>query len=319
MGEKTQQIDQFRDHADQLLEEERYEEAIELYLKLLAMNPGDESLLMSLAWAYNDSGQSDKSLEYFEILFERELKRSVFTGFAFDELVRIYRSEGKFDRLVNMCERVVDMQPGDVALLTTLGDACLKAGRLERAAEIFELLTDVEPDAPVLFCSLASTYIAAGDYEKAEAAYDRAVEIEPSEAPAVYHRMGFALLEAGQIERAEAAVRRSIDLCFEKALHHCTLGDIQIKQGRLDEARGSYEQAITIDPASAEGFYNRLGNALASEGYHHQAIDAFEKALEMDPHNPFYYRSIIESCAAEGLDEKAREIYEKARSLKVFD
>ncbi|MEA1970727.1 MAG: tetratricopeptide repeat protein, partial [Thermodesulfobacteriota bacterium] len=110
MSEKTE-IGEFYDLADQRMRDGRYEEAIELYHRLEEINPEDDSIVMSLAWAYRDSGRLSDAVLCLERLLEKELKRKIFTGFAFDELVKIYRNEGNYKRLVVICEAAVAAQP----------------------------------------------------------------------------------------------------------------------------------------------------------------------------------------------------------------
>jgi len=92
------------------------------------------------------------------------------------------------------------------------------------------------------------------------------------------------------------------------------IGDIFIKQGKLDDAKLSYENAAGLDPVSKGGYYNRLGNTLAGEHNHKMAIEAFEKAISADPHNPFYYLSLVKSCEIEGSPDKAGGTYKKAKT-----
>ncbi|MBW2631368.1 MAG: tetratricopeptide repeat protein [Deltaproteobacteria bacterium] len=317
MSEKTE-IDEFYDLADQYMQEGRYEEAIELYHKLAEINPEDDSILMSLAWAYRDSGRLSDAALCLEKLLEKELKREIFTGFAFDELVKIYRDEGNYERLVAICEAAVAAQPDDVSLLTTLGNSYLGAGKTDRAVEIFEILAKMEPDAPALFRSLGNAHIATGDFEEAEDAYNRAISMEPTVAHRFYNELGNAFSRAEQYDRAETALRRSLNCHPDQPLVHCDLGDVFVRQEKLDDARMSYETAAKLDPASKGGYYNRLGNTLAGEHNHKMAIEAFEKAVSTDPRNPFYYLGLVKSCEIEGFHDKAREAYKKAKSLGIF-
>jgi len=317
MSEKTG-IDEFYDRADEYMRDERYDEAIELYLKLAEVHPEDESIIMSLAWAYRDSGRLSDAVRCLEDLLKKELGRKIFTGFAFDELVRIYREEGNHKRLVAICEAAVAVQSDDVTLLTTLGDAYLRAGNPNRAVEVFAMLTEMEPDAPALFCRLGDARAAAGDFAGAEEAYNGAITMEPSDAHRFYGALGNALSQAGEHARAETALQRSLESRPDQPLVHCSLGDVLIRQERLDDAGTAYEEAVRLDPDSAGGYYNRLGNMLAGENHHAMAVEAFEKAVAADPRNPFYCLSLVKSCEKEGLHEKAREVYEKAQSLDLF-
>jgi tetratricopeptide (TPR) repeat protein len=202
--------------------------------------------------------------------------------------------------------------------MTTLGDAYMGAGRPDRAADVFTALIEIEPDAPALFCRLGDARAAAGDYAGAEDAYDGAIAIEPSDAHRFYCALGATFAREGEYERAATALKQSLHSRPDQPLVRCTLGDVLIRQGKPDEGMAAYEEAARLDAASAGGYYNRLGNSLAGEGRHDLAVSAFEKAVAADPRNPFYCLSLVKSCEAEGLHEKAKEAYEKAQSLGVF-
>ncbi|MBN2516777.1 MAG: tetratricopeptide repeat protein [Deltaproteobacteria bacterium] len=309
---------EFYDLADQYMNEKRYDEAIELYKKLIELNPGDDSLVFSLAWAYKDGGKRTEAITCFEQLFEKELKRKVFTGFAFDEMIRIFREEGNYEKVVELCEKAVTAQPADPSLLTTLGSSCISAGRVERAIEVFELLTRMEPDSPTLFCLLGDAYVAAGNLDRADEVYEKAINIEPTEAHTFYNKLGNAYEQAGYYERAENALRNAIVHQPDRSLYHSILGDILVKQGKLDEAQQAYEHAIELDPKFEAAYYNRLAHTLVQENHRLRAIEMYEKAINADPKNLYCYKSLIDLCTSEGLDEKAREIYEKAKSLNLI-
>jgi len=311
-------IDAFYDQADRYVSEGRYDEAIELYLKLAEAHPEDESIIMSLAWAYRDSGKVADAIRCLEGLLEKELNRVTFTGFAFDELVRIYREEGCHDRLITICERAAAVQPDDLSIRTSLGDAYLEAGKPAEAAEIFSALVELEPDASALCCRLGDARIATEDYDKAEDAYDRAASIEPSEAHRFYSALANALFRRGEQKRAEMVLRKSLHHKPDQPLVFCSLGDILVSGGRIADAEAAYENAVRLDPASRGGYYNRLGNTLAGEGHHDRAVEAFKKAIATDPKNPFYYLNLVKACEALGWHEEARAAYEQARSLGVF-
>lgn len=309
---------EFYDLADQYMKERRYDEAIALYKKLIAMTPDSDSLLLSLAWAYRDSGKTADALECFEKLFEKELKRKVFTGFAFDEMVRIFREEGNHGKVVALCEKAVTAQPRDPALLSTLGDACIRAGRSERAIEVFDLLTGMEPDSPMFFCYLGNAHVVAGNFDKAQSAYEKASELEPTETHTFYSKLGNAYEENGHYERAEGAVKKAIDHQPDKSIYYSILGDILVKGGKLHEARQAYEDAIARDPESRGVYYNRFAHTLTRQGFRREAMELYKKAIAAEPSNRFYYGALIELCKAEGLAGKASEVYEKAKSLGLL-
>jgi len=236
--EKTERC---RELVEACLKTNRFDEAIPLYRQLIDLNPCDDSYRLGLAWAYHDSGRSEEAVSCFEQLFEIELERRVFTGFAFDELVRIYKEIDKLDCLVHVCERAVAAQPEDIALLGELGNAYLKAGRAADAVHIFRKMTTMEPEDPVFFCSLGEALIMSGNFVEADIAYRRAAAIDPDESGSFYNKMAYVFLQADQPEKAEQAFRQGLAERSNDPMLQSGLGDVLIQQGKWDEGSAVYE------------------------------------------------------------------------------
>ena len=300
------------DRAAALAAEKKYDEAIALYNALICDNPAEDSLRLALAWVYRDSGQLAEAVSLFEELLEKELARKVFTGFAFDELVRIYAETGDFQKQIAICRRAVDVQPDDVGLLFTLGDALAKSSRHEEAAEVFEKLSLLEPDSTAYLFRLGSALVASGDFERAERAYERAVEVDPQGAAEYYHRIGRAYLDREEYGRAQTFFTKAINHRSDEPIYYCGLGDAYLKQGKMDEAESAYENAVRIDPGRRAAYYNRFGHGLIEAGRHADAVRIFRKAISADPKNPFLYVSLAKACEAQGLDREAKEAFRMA-------
>jgi tetratricopeptide (TPR) repeat protein len=248
---------------------------IDICRKLVADSPEEDSLLLALAWAYHDAGNTDEAIQCFEQLFAKELSRNVFTGFAYDELVRIYKASGQHDRLVAVCERAVAAQPDDILLLGELGAACLKARRIEKSREICHRIIAREPDSAAAYCLLGDVHLAAGEFAPAEKAYRRAARIDPEAAGPFFSRLAANYGRIGEHRREEKILRRCREMIPLDPMYHCRLGDCLIKQGRLAAATASYKKALTLSPTSADVFYHRWGKTLAAAHYHQEAMVVF--------------------------------------------
>ncbi len=274
------------EEADRLLGQGKYGEAVALLEDFHDRHPDQEPVLLRLAWASWDSGNKEKSLTYWEELLERELKRRVFTGFAYDELVRIYKKEALFEKLVAVCEKAVAVQPDDVGLLAELGNAQLRAGRASEACRIFEKLTRIEDDNPDYQCRLGEALFAAGRAPDGETAFLRAGRMDPEQMDRYYFRIADLYIRDKRHDEAIRFLKRCIDFNPSQPLYFCSLGDELAALGRVDEAEAVYETAGARSPSGA--FYNRLGNTLMKEKIFDRAARAFQKAVAREALRPFY-------------------------------
>ena len=304
-----------RDRADDLMKSGRPAEAIPLYRKGVEAEPDEDSHLLALAWALHDSGNSDEAAVCFERLFRKELERRLFTGFAYDELVRIYREGNNREELVSVCERAAAAQPGDVGLLRTLGEAYLTAGNAAGAAGVFERLCGTDPEAPENWCSLGEARLAAGDPDQAEIAYGHAAGIDPSAAADFFSRLAEGLDRTGHPQRALKVWERSLAARPDAPPAWMGLGDCQLRLGKPDDAVRSYGRAADLQPAAAGGFWHRLGNQFARESLPLHAAEAFTQAIAAEPGNPLYHLRLAAAFAAGGKNDLAEAALLRAKAL----
>lgn len=68
----------------------------------------------------------------------------------------------------------------------------------------------------------------------------------------------------------------------EAAAEWNALGGTYLNEGRYDLAVEAFEKAIELEPGYARAYFN-MGQALAELGRHSEAIDAYNRAIELDP------------------------------------
>lgn len=274
------------DRADELLKHGKLTDAITCLQELREHHPDDESVMLRLAWAYWDNGDKQRSIEYWEILLDRELQRKVFTGFAYDELVRIYKQEEQIESLVAICEKAVRVQPDDIGLLKELGTAYLLAGQSEKSCETFKTLTSMEPDNPFFYCLLGEALLAAGKYQEFENAYRQAGVIDPDEADRYLFQAAGLCIKKGLFNEARKLLINCLELSPSNSLYYCFLGDILVAINEIPDAFAQYEKACEYNPPHAAAYLNRLGISLMRAEYFDNAVKAFESALSYDALTP---------------------------------
>ncbi|MCR4408480.1 MAG: tetratricopeptide repeat protein [Anaerolineae bacterium] len=95
------------------------------------------------------------------------------------------------------------------------------------------------------------------------AAYKRAIALNPQHASA-HMLLGVAYYTRDKdVAMAETEIRRAIELSPQNKWAYYHLGEIYRQEGRMDEARAMYEQALEIDPQfeAAKGRLEALSNS----------------------------------------------------------
>ncbi|MGP8153574.1 MAG: tetratricopeptide repeat protein [Smithella sp.] len=303
------------DLAENLFRQGKYREAIVLCEEIHKEYPEEESVVLLLSWAYYDSGEIPLAVKCLNILLERELKRVIFTGFAFDELVRIYKQNKDFQKLTEICERAVDAQPDDIGLLAELGNACLQSGQAKRACEIYEKLIGIESDNPVFYCHWGEALFAAGLSKESEKAYLKASEIDSDQPDRYYFKIAVLFQQAGNYEESERLLNECIAVNSSNPLYYCSLGDIFVGLGQLQKALAVYEKAVHCDNSGAGAYYNRLGHSLMKTNNFSQAVEAFKLAITYDPVQP-YYLNLASAYKGMGFANQSDMILREVNKVK---
>lgn len=171
----------------------------------------------------------------------------------------------------------------------------LQAGDLKAAERNFDAALKLSKDFYPSETGLGYVGLAKNDLDEAATHFDRAIVVNPRYAPALVGR-GEALLGLGQREMAlkslEAAVvadpnlaplRNRIEVLRVRGLQDDVAAARKaVEAGRLDEARGLYDQAIAASPESPF-LYRESADLARRQGNLDAALRQVQKASELDP------------------------------------
>src|SRR3989442_14072505 len=86
-------------------------------------------------------------------------------------------------------------------------------------------------------------------------------------------------------------------------------------RGRLDEARGAFEQAPRLDPEYAQA-HNNLGAWLQLAGRAGEALDPFRRAVALRPDNVDAQINLAKLFSSQGRAREALDHFEAALTLR---
>jgi tetratricopeptide (TPR) repeat protein len=97
-----------------------------------------------------------------------------------------------------------------------------------------------------------------------------------------HNNLGNLLLQKGRLADAIGHFQTALSIQPKAADVHSNLGGALLGLGRLDEAIAHFQAALKIQPDSAQA-HNNLGNALQQQGRLDQAIAQFQQAVDLQP------------------------------------
>ena len=130
-----------------------------------------------------------------------------------------------------------------------------------------------------------------------------------------FARLGFLYIDANEHELAAQQFERSIDLRPSYPEPYGGLATIYLAQGRRDKAISIYEAALQHNQKN-EDLHTSLGALYMEVNRTNEAITEFKKAFAINPRSYFANHDLALAYGLKGLQEKAREHYRIAESLK---
>lgn len=172
--------------------------------------------------------------------------------------------EGRTEDAIRLYEKAIASDPSSAASasrrLAALYD---KFGDFSKSAAIYEALVKASPKDADLLNDLGYSHYSRGDWANASATLARAVQIDPKHKKA-WTNLGLAQAQLGQFD----ASFQSFCNAVRPADAHCNIAFVLAAQGKTEDAKGQYRQALALDP----------GMRLA-----HQALAQLEKPADAAP------------------------------------
>ena len=177
-----------------------------------------------------------------------------------------------------------------------------------------------------------------GAFDDAIQAYNKAIQLDPAFGRP-YSNLALAYLTQGKYTEAILLFQKSLallDSAKEKAVSWNGLGNAYRCINDYPNAVAAYREAADLDPETAgmrdapdtvqmgerpknAQAWNELGELFLKATAYDEAINAFNKAIELEPGNGWPYSNLARVLAAQGLYAEAIPLYNKSLNLLQKD
>jgi tetratricopeptide (TPR) repeat protein len=173
-----------------LLENEKYEEALDLFEKMLSIGENAE-IYYNIGYIKTVKGDYAAAIE----AFRKATKLDRYFAKAYEAMGRAYKAMGRTDESMQSMKKAADIYMGNQ--------------KEEQAEGVLNEILEQNPDTINVYNTLGVLYRKRGDYHAALEQYEKALKIHPDQ-PKLYYNIGRLHVDLKDTEKAK--------LNFEKAL-----------------------------------------------------------------------------------------------------
>ena len=231
---------------------------------------------------------------------------------AFNEGRRLH-AQGRLVDAVSAYSRAAKIQPDNTDLLNDMGAAYLDMGQLDPAQKALQRALALRPDFPLALNNFGNLQKVLGQAENSEAAYRRALEIDGDFCDAAAN-LGLVLIATGSYTEARKWLEHSLEL---ETNHTAFNGMGLLSQGLNEHADAVdwYDKALELVPDNYDILNNQA--ALYQElGRFKEASDGYNRALDVDPGRYEAYQNLAVMLFTINKYDQAVTAYRMALHIK---
>lgn len=287
------------------------EHAIPRLQNLLAFEPHNEEIHLTLASLYGQTRQHLKAIRHYRKVMDfcdEDMKGDLYIDIALE-----YENAGQWDKAVQMLGEAVTHDPENETALHELSFCLESIGHNERAVKVFQGLIDSHPYSCPAWFGLGNALQRMSAYEKAIKAYDYCLVINELFSPALFQKAGCLTL----LERYDEAVecyRDTLAMDAPQAATFCMMGECMERTEKLGEAETYYRAALDLDESYADAHIG-LGVVFDLRDLSESSILCMEKAVSLDPGHVDYQLLLGNAHKKAGNFLQAKSLYHNAMQL----
>ncbi len=229
-----------------------YNQAIDVYTKLIAMAPNIPDLYSNVANIYYIKGEFDLAISNYQTAITLNPNRS-WTSVIAQTMGFVYQeNKSDPDAAISAYQTAYVLTPEDIDIYVNLGSAFYDKEDYDNALTVYRQALELQPHNPKIHCNLGFLYWGKADTEEAIKSYELAIKYDPNYDIA-YNNLGVIYLDdLGRVNKAIELFRKAIEANPSYALAHFNLARSIAIVGDKVEAAKLYQSAQDINKVTQE-------------------------------------------------------------------
>ena len=256
---------------------QKYHEAIRLLKQLIKIDPKSFSINYGLGLAFGHIKKHQDAREYFAKAIKID-KRNYYALFnmacALSEL-------GKNNEAIYYHKLALQIEPFNAEAWISYGKSLYLLGSLEESLFSYKQALKISPTSPEIFLNIGLVLAKQDKHQEAINAYDEALKIREDFIEVLFNKSN-SMIELLKEEEAIKILEKILKIDSKHANSLANKGILLNKFSKYTQSIDYFLGAININQELKEA-HSGLGESMLYLNRNHEALIAFDKAIEIDP------------------------------------
>lgn len=269
-------------------------EAYATYQKVLAVEPGNAQVIVSLANYYEQTGQNQRYEQQIDsVLLSKKVDNDIKTDIMRQMIVRSQQTGKDSIRIIPLFKKMMEVEQEDVQIPMLYVQYLLAKGMEKEAEPILKQIIELDPENIPARLQLLSYAIKKNDFQEAIKICEPAIEITP-EALEFYYYLGLSYYQAERVDDALAVFQKGVlqvnDKSDKKIVSdfYSMMGDIYHTKKQIALAYAAYDSALVYNPDNAGALNNYAYYLSVEKKDLDKAEEMSYKTIKAEPDNNTY-------------------------------
>lgn len=283
--------------AHQLLQENKFQEAIELFHHILKIAPQHQDSLHFLGLTYAQMGDMEQALAYLKKA--NHLKPE---AHLLNNLANAYKKNKQPAKAIQCYLKAIELNPDYAQAHNNLANLYALQNKYPEALQHYIKATHAAPDFSSAHFNLGLLLLKNNELDAAKKQFANVLALNPNAIEALFY-LGVLHLEANELNEAEKAFHEVLSQDSEHVQAIVNLGVIALKREQNQSAVDYFSKALALNNDEMDA-----RNNLAATFMHHDrfenALMHYDVLLQKEPNNIEYlYNSGVAQMALGHLNE----------------
>lgn len=225
----------------------RLDEAAKLLQECLEIRQNDDAVYYALSQIELMRGNDEQSSQHIEAAAKLDPKNTWYT----QELAYMYFERGNYSAAVENFKKLVEKEPRNIEWLYGYAESLAKAGKYHEAIAALNNTQDQTGPHPELTMQKYRLYMEAGKNAEGEKELLKGLELFPSE-PSIIATLVDHYFRTRQETKAIGMLERLVEADPGNDRANLALGDIYLRQGKVEEASRAIIRALPAEDADLD-------------------------------------------------------------------